>query len=250
MSKKQYKAIIFDVDGTLVPNNGTHIPSEKVITAVKKAMEKVHVSIATSRPIFAITAFIEKFDLQDPVIVNGGAQIVDLQTKKTLWGKPFSQHEIHDLIQLLHKYKLDYFFTDSEKDFKEYNLVNPPLVYKLYSYNIDAQLIEVFLKETTTLSSLSFQKVPSWEKGRIDLHVSHAEGTKQHGVFEIAKILGINTDEIIGVGDGYNDFPLLMACGLKVAMGNAVDELKAIADYIAPTADDNGVVEVIEKFIL
>src|SRR5258708_2201434 len=58
MSKKQYKAIIFDVDGTLVPNNGTHIPSEKVITAVKKAMEKVHVSIANSRPIFAITAFI------------------------------------------------------------------------------------------------------------------------------------------------------------------------------------------------
>ena len=55
---------------------------------------------------------------------------------------------------------------------------------------------------------------------------------------------------MIGVGDGYNDFPLLMACGLKVAMGNAVPELKAIADYIAPTVADDGIVDVIKTFVL
>ncbi|HXS15232.1 MAG TPA: HAD hydrolase family protein, partial [Candidatus Saccharimonadales bacterium] len=60
----------------------------------------------------------------------------------------------------------------------------------------------------------------------------------------------ISTEEIIGIGDGHNDFPLLMACGLKVAMGNAVDDLKAIADYIAPSVDEDGVADVIEKFIL
>ena len=64
------------------------------------------------------------------------------------------------------------------------------------------------------------------------------------------KNLGINTHEIIGVGDGYNDFPLLMACGLKVAMGNAVEDLKAIADYIAPSVEEDGVADVIDKFIL
>lgn len=41
-----------------------------------------------------------------------------------------------------------------------------------------------------------------------------------------------------------------MACGLKVAMGNATEDLKAIADYIAPSVDDDGVVDVIAKFIL
>lgn len=45
-------------------------------------------------------------------------------------------------------------------------------------------------------------------------------------------------------------FLFLMACGLKVAMGNAVSELKTIADYIAPTIDEDGVADVIEKFIL
>ena len=41
-----------------------------------------------------------------------------------------------------------------------------------------------------------------------------------------------------------------MACGLKVAMGNAIPELKEIADYVAPSVDDDGVADVIEKFIL
>lgn len=41
-----------------------------------------------------------------------------------------------------------------------------------------------------------------------------------------------------------------MASGLKVAMGNAVDDLKAIADYIAPSVNEDGIVDVIEKFIL
>ena len=41
-----------------------------------------------------------------------------------------------------------------------------------------------------------------------------------------------------------------MACGLKIAMGNAVPELKAIADFIAPTVEEDGVATVIEKFVL
>ena len=82
------------------------------------------------------------------------------------------------------------------------------------------------------------------------MSIQHVEATKQHAIFEVAKLLHIDTHEIIGVGDGYNDFPLLMACGLKVAMGNAVPELKAIADYIAPTIDEDGVSDIIEKFVL
>ena len=66
----------------------------------------------------------------------------------------------------------------------------------------------------------------------------------------VANLLKIKTTEIIGVGDGYNDFPMLLACGLKVAMDNANDDLKAIADYIAPSVDDDGVADVIEKYIL
>lgn len=64
----------------------------------------------------------------------------------------------------------------------------------------------------------------------------------------MARILGTQTTEIVGVGDSYNGIPLLQGCGLKIAMGNAVEELKVEADYIAPSVDNDGLVDVIEKY--
>jgi hydroxymethylpyrimidine pyrophosphatase-like HAD family hydrolase len=63
-------------------------------------------------------------------------------------------------------------------------------------------------------------------------------------------MLGVRYEEIIGVGDGHNDVPLLEAVGLKVAMGNAPDEVKAIADYVAPKLSEDGVADVIQRYIL
>lgn len=87
-------------------------------------------------------------------------------------------------------------------------------------------------------------------KAGYGVNVSHVNATKLHGVEIIMKHAHLKREEIIGVGDGYNDFPLLMASGLKVAMGNAVEDLKAIADYVTLPVEEDGVAEVIEKFIL
>lgn len=51
-------------------------------------------------------------------------------------------------------------------------------------------------------------------------------------------------------GDGYNDKTMAEYAGLGVAMGNAKDVVKEAADYVAPTNDEDGIVEVIHKFIL
>ena len=51
-------------------------------------------------------------------------------------------------------------------------------------------------------------------------------------------------------GDGYNDLPMIEFAGLGVAMGNAVDEVKAAANYVTATNDEDGIAQVIEKFIL
>jgi len=82
------------------------------------------------------------------------------------------------------------------------------------------------------------------------IYISSGEATKQHAVLKFAELVKISTKEIIGVGDHYNDFPLLIACGFKVAMGNAVPELKEIADYVAPTVEEDGLALVLNKFML
>ncbi|MCI0439830.1 MAG: HAD hydrolase family protein, partial [Chloroflexi bacterium] len=66
----------------------------------------------------------------------------------------------------------------------------------------------------------------------------------------LARSWGIDTRQMIVAGDSYNDLPLLKAAGLRVVMGDAPDELKALADYVAPSVDDDGLAVAIEEFVL
>ncbi|MCI7766588.1 MAG: Cof-type HAD-IIB family hydrolase [Oscillospiraceae bacterium] len=62
--------------------------------------------------------------------------------------------------------------------------------------------------------------------------------------------LGISREEVIACGDGFNDVSMIKFAGLGVAMENGCEAAKAAADYIAPSNDDDGIVNVIEKFVL
>lgn len=62
--------------------------------------------------------------------------------------------------------------------------------------------------------------------------------------------VGLKRDDAICCGDGYNDITMITYAGVGVAMGNARDEVKAVADYITKTNDEDGLVDVIDKFIL
>ena len=66
----------------------------------------------------------------------------------------------------------------------------------------------------------------------------------------LADYLGITSTEVICVGDAGNDIHMLEYAGLSVAMGNAFDDIKAIADYVTHSNEEDGVAHVIEKFIL
>ncbi len=66
---------------------------------------------------------------------------------------------------------------------------------------------------------------------------------------QLSKILNVSQSKIVGVGDGYNDYPLLIACGYKIAMDNAPNHLKKIADLIVPTVTGDGLVTALNKTI-
>ena len=63
-------------------------------------------------------------------------------------------------------------------------------------------------------------------------------------------MLDIDPSQIIAAGDSFNDLPLLAACGAGIAMGDAPEELKAIADYVAPRVDEDGLAVALEDFVL
>jgi len=250
----KYKALILDVDGTLLTGHDG-IPSKKIIEAIKKARNKVHIGLATSRPIFYLSNVLKNLELSGPSIISGGCQIVDFPSQKVVWEKPISFTDMNKVYNLVKRLGVKLLVLDADKDvgdkdipFSESSPPKKPL--HLWIHEINSSLTDKIITKISHIPTIATYRIPAWDKINEDIIITHAEATKQHGILEVAKILNISTHEIIGVGDGYNDFPLLMACGLKVAMGNAVDDLKAIADYIAPTVDEDGVADVINRFVL
>ena len=75
------------------------------------------------------------------------------------------------------------------------------------------------------------------------------EATKEHAIRKICAMCKIQLEEVIAFGDDYVDIGMLEVCGKGVAMGNAQPEVKAAADYITATNDEDGLVQVIDRFI-
>jgi hypothetical protein len=66
---------------------------------------------------------------------------------------------------------------------------------------------------------------------------------------QVAKHLGVEPEEIVSFGDNYNDMEMIQQTGLGIAMGNAVPELKKVADFVTLSNQEDGVAYVLEALL-
>lgn len=269
--KYQYKALISDFDNTLVGHDAV-IP-EIVVEKLKQLRKSgVIVSIATGRgyngKISATTKlYPEIFD--SPVVVSGGAEIVDPKTDRILW----SEYIYKDNFQQIFNHFTEegiYFFTeiggtvyapDGPKtltawgetlelaalaDLKEDHVAKILVSASVSQYSLEKILkLEEYLN--TNFPELHIIKIKSGDGFGLDIT---GKTSKHIGVLELMKVLKLQKEDVVAAGDSYNDYPLFTAVGTKAAMGDAPEELKLIADYIAPPQSENGILSIIEKYFL
>ena len=82
------------------------------------------------------------------------------------------------------------------------------------------------------------------------LEFAHIQATKGQALAFLAAHFGVRREEIMAVGDGYNDLDMLDYAGLGVVVANAREEIKKYADYVTAAPYGDGVVEALEKFVL
>lgn len=261
MSK--YKLIISDYDGTLTGRD--HIISEGTSTAIKKWQQSGRkFTLATGRQYLMIKNHLNNLGITTPVITRGGAEIVDPQTGEVLFTKRIGAETLQQFMQLLSKYGFlisievdeviysDYYNNkrfESNIEFKKLEYFKIQEVPKLVVFAfLDVETKEKIMEDIIKkFPELHIVKIQAWEG--VGWDVTSAEATKHLMVLKLIKMLGLPREETVGVGNGYNDFPLLEACGLKVAMGNAPEDLKAIADIVVPSYQEDGVAVLIEKLL-
>lgn len=233
-----FKALIVDFDGTLVDTNFNLSP--KVKAAISKLISRGYIfSIATGRPYQGIVKKVcQSLNLNTPLIVSGGAEIIDPKTDRLLWHEYIPPETAKSICTLLSDENLYFTVEGGSKDDHAVSAI------VLDEINIkDLQEAEVKLTDLYPQLHIirgGMSKAPV-------LDITSSKATKHLAVLELSKILNINPELMIGVGDGYNDYPLLSVCGLKVAMANAPKELKSIADMILPDVEHDGLTDLLNK---
>lgn len=249
-NKQKYKIILCDIDGTLLSNNKNGKISKKIRDTIIRAGNDITVGIASGRHLDGVTGIFSELGLKKPCIINGGAQIVNPVTRKILWEKPILPKDLKNITSLLNKTADKIWVVDNNKEklYTKNMSIKKPISF--FIPKIQEKRADVLIRNLSRYHTLSLNKVVAYQKGMIALHITHAGASKKHAALKLAEFLNVKQSEIIGVGDGYNDFPLFKAVGLKIAVGNAVAELKKRADYVSGSVDDDGVADVFSKFIL
>jgi len=118
-------------------------------------------------------------------------------------------------------------------------------------------IIKVMFIDEPEILSAAIKKIPQefYQKYTVVksapyfLEFLHIKANKGLGVKKLAEKLNIKKEEVICIGDAGNDTHMVEYAGLGVAMGNAVQELKDIADFVTLSNEEHGVAHVIDRFI-
>ena len=168
------------------------------------------------------------------------------------------------------KYNVHYHAIDEEAIFvptetvgkysvHESELVGMPIMHQFYKdIPSDKEFVKImFVDEPEALEELipnlsdDFKNSYNiFRSASFYLEVIHPEASKGKAVHHLAEKLGLTRDEVMCLGDHENDRDMIEYAGLGVAMGNAIDSIKEIANFVTTTNNKDGVAVAVEKFVL
>lgn len=264
-----YKMLALDLDDTLLNDKGEI--SLKNRDHIIRAQEKgVKIVLASGRPTGAMTKFIDELKLKDYegyILSFNGGEILNCKTMETIFQKPLSIEEIHSLYDASKKhgcsiitYLGNEIISESQDEYidVEVNLTKMPLN-KVESFKdkIDFSGVKcIMLQEPSYLKKVEEKMKEEF----LDLSISiskpfflelTAKGIdKGHTLGFLANSLGIEQKEVIACGNAENDLSMIKYAGLGVWVANTDKELYKYGQAIVASNEEDGVSELIEKYIL
>ena len=266
----EYKLIAMDLDGTL--NNDQKIITEKTKAALMAAQKRgIRLALASARPspgLFKERDILRLQDYNGILMSYNGGRIVDAATGKVLFETSMDLAQTKQVLRRLEAlpvtpilddgvqfyvadkngYKVDYECKNNNMTCTEVGNLADFLSFAPIKILMSVQpeeLAEVqkqiadFLPETLTVV----------QTAAFYLEVIPKVINKGQGIRDICAVLGIDPSEVISFGDAANDIPMLREAGMGVAMGNAAETVKAAANMVTLSNNEDGIAAALEKLL-
>lgn len=282
-SECPFDLIILDLDGTILdPYHSTDFSFaiRKTISAVQSS--GIPVTIGTGRTFGYVQEYARMLNITTPVLTTQGAVIgnplngqvlaetlmpLDAARRVAQWVDEtqrvtvfyFTTEEGTVTIVQNHEQHKDPSFDNAFYDhvFGHHRVLQPNFTQLVAAAQIRPPVKFITIndqeKEEDIVSNLKIRFAPQLYITRT--HPQLVEGTAQgvdkgSGVLHLCELLDVSSQRVLAIGDSDNDIPMLKTVGFAVAMGNASPSVKAVADWIAPSIDEDGAAVALKKFVL
>lgn len=272
------KLIATDLDGTFVDDRKQLI-AENVQAFKECAEQGIQIVPTTGRTIVGIPEEIRNLPGVRYVITSNGATIADLQSGEIISSCLMNAETVLRIMELARDSEDDIMYDAyvdgvgyTKQEFWD-NLLHyvpnpavldlvrktrkpvPDSIEHIRSLGADIEKINLFfvtedarVRMRSVLADISEVIVSSSLPNNLEINAAGAD--KGGALFRLAKLLGIRQEEIMAFGDGENDISMLRMAGFGVAMENAEEHVKAVANHITVTNNEAGVAVALRKFVL
>lgn len=268
------KMIAFDLDGTLLTTDKKL--TEYTADVLKRAIDRgIEIVPATGRPLMGVPEEFFNFPGIHYIICSNGARTVNVENKETLAARLLPFDTAKEILAVFKEYDTirEIFYdgrgyTEKEKlpEIERY-FSTPAMIKYFKTSRTPVDIDEMFFRENRAADKVQAifsspgEKDEALERIRKltcepscavknNIEVNAAGVDKGSVLLELGEQLGILREEIMAFGDGTNDAKMLKTAGVGVAMENAVPEVKAAADFVTLSNDEEGVAVYIENHVL
>jgi Cof subfamily protein (haloacid dehalogenase superfamily) len=259
--------LLSDVDGTLVTKQKVLTPRAQA--AVKMLGEAgIAFTVTSSRPPRGLFHLIEPLNLQLPIGgFNGGGLVrPDLTVAEALLLSPEAAREA---VKITLKHNMDpWVYTETEwyvRDLgaphvarESFTITFPPNEVKDFGDTLDhvGKIVAVgddpaaVLACNRELDAALSGEASATRSQSYFIDITHPNANKGTMVTTMARLLSIPASEIATIGDMANDLLMFAQSGMSIAMGNAADDVKARANYVTDTNENDGFAKAVERYLL
>jgi Cof subfamily protein (haloacid dehalogenase superfamily) len=264
----EYKLVAVDMDGTLLTPE-LEISKDTVETINKVIKKGAMFILSTGRMYLAAMPFAKLLALDVPIITCNGALIKCSKTGKVYDIKIISKEYSLKIIKYCEDYGLsvsiyredDIFIKKDSQNLDIHMQLDHarPQVVDDFDSLLDGSIIKIMFsssnkhsldKHTRILNDLYKDKLNFYFSLPHFVEIVHKNANKRNALQDLALKFNIKREEIIAIGDNFNDMDMIQYAGLGVAMGNAPKYLKEVADFVTHSNDEDGVRHVLERFVL
>ncbi|MGL4953621.1 MAG: Cof-type HAD-IIB family hydrolase [Culicoidibacterales bacterium] len=260
-----YKYLALDFDGTLLTND--HLIDPQTMQSLIQAQEQgVRLILASGRPTYAMLDFAKQLQTEKfggYLLSFNGSYMFDLTTKKRISAHELTAADVSHLYEYSKSFAFSTLIYDDETiltnkindyaaieanitgmamaEIQDFNRPSAKIIFvhtAEYIDEIEAQVKADLGADYTVSRSLPFF-----------LEVTPKGIDKGASLDRLFSLINAKPKSLIACGDGGNDLTMIQFAGLGVAMNNARPEVKVAADYITASNNEQGIVQVIEKFI-